>query len=42
MSININYMKITMERNYFGGLKEKQLMRIKRNEKQMPKVYPIV
>jgi len=33
MSININYMEITMERNYFRGFKERQLMRIKRNEK---------
>jgi hypothetical protein len=31
-----------MERNYFGGLKERQLMRIRRNEKQMLKVYPIM
>jgi hypothetical protein len=42
MSININYMEITMERNYFGGSKERQLMRIKRDENQMPKVYPIM
>jgi len=42
MSININYVEITMERNYFGGLKERQLMRIKRNKKRMPKVYPIM